>query len=67
MIKALSEVKKQTGKDVHFLHTSGAKLFSQHAGFRTDREILDTDPQLFYLQRASQSPHQMMAKVYLTF
>ncbi|KAJ9235240.1 hypothetical protein DTO169E5_6206 [Paecilomyces variotii] len=28
IIKALAQVKEKTGQDVHFLHTSGAKLFS---------------------------------------
>lgn len=63
MIKALSEVKKQTGQEVHFLHTTGAKMFSQHAGFPTDRTILDTDPKLYDLQKASKPPHDIMAQV----
>ena len=51
MIKALAEVKDKTGKDVHFLHTSGAKIFSSHAGLPTDRPILDNDPGLYGLQK----------------
>lgn len=65
MIKALSEVKKQTGQEVHFLHTSGAKIFSQHAGFPTDHTILDTDPELYDLQKASKTPIELMAQVWL--
>lgn len=53
MIKALAEVKEKTGKDVHFLHTSGAKLFSNHAGLPTDRPIPDNDPELYGLQKSS--------------
>ncbi|KAJ9142995.1 NAD(P)-binding protein [Pleurostoma richardsiae] len=51
-IKALAEVKQVTGKDVHFLHTSGAKIFSSHAGAPTERPLLDTDPKLFDIQKA---------------
>ncbi|ETN39001.1 uncharacterized protein HMPREF1541_07043 [Cyphellophora europaea CBS 101466] len=43
MIKALSEVKERTGKDVHFIHTSGAKLFSSHAGAPTNRTLMDDE------------------------
>jgi regulator of PEP synthase PpsR (kinase-PPPase family) len=32
MVKTLAEVKKQTGRKVHFLHSSGTKIFSEHAG-----------------------------------
>ncbi|KAI8711917.1 hypothetical protein NCS52_01456600 [Fusarium sp. LHS14.1] len=49
-IKALGEVKKKTGSDVHFLHTSGAKLFSSHAGAPTDRELRDDDANLYDIQ-----------------
>jgi nucleoside-diphosphate-sugar epimerase len=63
MIKALAEVKEKTGKDVHFLHTSGAKIFSNHAGIPTDRPILDNDPELYDLQKiavAKYGPVQMV-------
>lgn len=63
MIKALSEVKKKTNQEVHFLHTTGAKIFSQHTGFPTDRTILDTDPSLYHLQKTSKSPYDGMAQV----
>jgi nucleoside-diphosphate-sugar epimerase len=53
MIKALAGVKERTGKEVHFLHTSGAKIFSNHAGLPTDRPILDNDPELYGLQKSS--------------
>ncbi|KAI1851516.1 hypothetical protein JX265_012402 [Neoarthrinium moseri] len=54
-IKALGEVKKQTGSEVHFLHTTGAKIFSSHADAPTDRPLLDTDPELYHIQK-SQKP-----------
>lgn len=63
MIKALAQVKKQTGQDVHFLHTTGAKLFSNHSGFPTDRPVSDTDAKLYELQKGSQAPHALMGKV----
>ncbi|EXJ95152.1 hypothetical protein A1O1_00271 [Capronia coronata CBS 617.96] len=51
-IKALAEVKKSTGSDVHFLHTSGAKIFSSHAGAPTDRPLYDTEEDLYDIQKA---------------
>ncbi|KAI1641705.1 NAD(P)-binding protein [Daldinia loculata] len=60
-IEALAEVKKATGRTVHFLHTTGAKLFSSHADAPTDRLLLDTDPQLYDIQKA-QSPKLSVAQ-----
>ncbi|KAI1384351.1 NAD(P)-binding protein [Hypoxylon trugodes] len=51
-IKALAEVRRITGMTVHFLFTSGAKLFSGHAGAPTDRPLLDTDPELYAIQKS---------------
>ncbi|KIX99374.1 uncharacterized protein Z520_04950 [Fonsecaea multimorphosa CBS 102226] len=51
-ISALAEVKRRTGLDVHFLHTSGAKIFSSHAGAPTDRPLLDTQEDLYEIQKA---------------
>lgn len=51
-IKALAEVKKATGQEVHFLHTTGAKMFSSHAGAPTDAPLLDTDPSLYSIHKA---------------
>lgn len=79
-IKALGEVKKATGNDVHFLHvrqglsdieiemkhrtntcqTSGAKIFSDHAGAPTDKPLLDTDTNLYRIQKSQVSPHSML-------
>ncbi|KAI0879824.1 NAD(P)-binding protein [Annulohypoxylon maeteangense] len=54
-IKALAEVKRRTGQTVHFLHTTGAKLFSSHAGAPTDRPLLDTDPKLYDIQMSQRA------------
>ncbi|KAI1761319.1 hypothetical protein GGR53DRAFT_506140 [Hypoxylon sp. FL1150] len=54
-IKALAEVKQTTGRDVHFLHTSGAKIFSSHAGAPIDRPLLDNDPQLYDIQKSQKA------------
>jgi nucleoside-diphosphate-sugar epimerase len=50
-IEALGKVKKQTGQEVHFLFTTGAKLFSEHTAAPTDRPLLDTDPELYSIQK----------------
>ncbi|KAI4862192.1 hypothetical protein F4820DRAFT_431129 [Hypoxylon rubiginosum] len=55
-INALAEIKKTTGKDVHFLHTSGAKIFSSHAGAPTDKPLLDNDPHLYDIQKSQKAP-----------
>ncbi|KAI1119271.1 hypothetical protein F5Y14DRAFT_397218 [Nemania sp. NC0429] len=55
-IKALAEVQKNSGLYVHFLHTSGAKIFSSHAGAPTDRPLLDSDPELYEIQKAQNPP-----------
>ncbi|GAB7357640.1 hypothetical protein MBLNU459_g0137t1 [Dothideomycetes sp. NU459] len=62
MIKALAQVKKQLGHDVHFLQTSGAKICSNHAGFPTNGPILDTDTRLYDFHRIAQAPHLIMEK-----
>lgn len=60
-IKALAELKtQQDGHHVHFLHTTGAKIFSSHAGAPTDRPLLDTDKHLYDIQKAQKAPHAVM-------
>ncbi|TGJ85267.1 hypothetical protein E0Z10_g3514 [Xylaria hypoxylon] len=59
-IKAMAEVKKRTGRDVHFLHTSGAKIFSSHAGAPTEKPLLDSDPKLYEIQKAQQASFPLM-------
>ncbi|KAJ8124525.1 hypothetical protein O1611_g9115 [Lasiodiplodia mahajangana] len=51
-IKAMAEVQKKTGLNAHFLHTSGAKIFSSHAGAPTDKPLLDSNPKLYEIQKA---------------
>ncbi|KAF4555483.1 Hypothetical protein D9617_2g054440 [Elsinoe fawcettii] len=58
-IRALSEVKKSTGKDVHFLHTTGAKMFSSLTGAPTDKPLLDSDPDIFEIHKAQRPPSNM--------
>ncbi|GKZ20540.1 hypothetical protein AbraIFM66951_005865 [Aspergillus brasiliensis] len=57
MISALAKVKDKTGQQVHFLHTTGTKQFSQHAGMPTDEALLDTRPDLYELQKGAKGPH----------
>jgi NAD dependent epimerase/dehydratase family len=63
MIRALHEVKTKTGKDVHFLHTGGAKHFSSHGGLPTEKPLLDTDPDVYNILKNSVSPHPYFAQV----
>ncbi|KAI0127190.1 hypothetical protein BJ170DRAFT_364891 [Xylariales sp. AK1849] len=60
-IRALGDVKKSTGTEVHFLHTSGAKIFSSHAGAPTDRPLSDAEPGLFETQKGQKAPFPFMA------
>ncbi|OJD38683.1 nad dependent epimerase dehydratase family protein [Diplodia corticola] len=59
-VKALGQLKKKTGQEVHFLHTSGAKIFSSHAGAPTDRPLLDTEPALYDIQKAQKAASPLM-------
>jgi nucleoside-diphosphate-sugar epimerase len=63
IIKALAEVKKQTGRDVHFLHTSGAKIFSEHAGMTVDQSLRDDDADLYEMQKSAKAPHELLTQV----
>lgn len=54
-IEGLARVKEETGQDVHFVFTTGAKMFSSHAGAPTDAPLLDTEPRLYDIQK-SQKP-----------
>ncbi|KAF2648789.1 NAD(P)-binding protein [Lophiostoma macrostomum CBS 122681] len=55
-IEGLSEVKEATGQDVHFVFTTGAKLFSSHVGTPTDKPLLDTNPALYDIQKSLDVP-----------
>jgi len=64
-IRALAEVQGKLGIQTHFLHTSGAKLFSSHAGHPTDRVVSDTDEGLFDIQKTSRATFPALQKVSL--
>ena len=56
LIKALAEVKKNAGMDVHLLHTSGAKIFSSHTGAPTDRLLFDDEADIYEIQKGQKAP-----------
>ncbi|KAJ4983057.1 hypothetical protein SVAN01_11435 [Stagonosporopsis vannaccii] len=56
LIDGLAEVASLTGMTTHFVHTTGTKQFSEHAGAPTDRPLLDTDPNLYALQKSQRAP-----------
>ncbi|KAK6443063.1 hypothetical protein LTR95_000778 [Oleoguttula sp. CCFEE 5521] len=62
LINALEAVSKKLNVTTHFLHTSGAKLFSGFVGHPTDRRFSDADENLFELQKHRQSKFEPMAK-----
>ncbi|KAI0968991.1 NAD(P)-binding protein [Xylaria arbuscula] len=59
-MKAMAELKTKTGTDVHFLHTTGAKMFSSHSGALTDGPLFDNDPKLYEIQKAQKAPFEWM-------
>lgn len=63
MIKPLGKVKEQTGREVHFLHTAGAKHFSRHSGIHLYEPLLDTDPELYDIEKAAVPPHDFFHRV----
>lgn len=63
LIGALGQVKEKTGRDVHFLHTTGAKAFSSHVGMDGANQLLDTDPRLYEIQKTTVSPHPWFTQV----
>ncbi|GKZ30907.1 hypothetical protein AbraIFM66950_010644 [Aspergillus brasiliensis] len=65
-IEALGKVKKRTGIDVHFLHTTGAKQFSRHAGVSVNEVLLDTDPRLYDIQKGAKSDRAFSANANAT-
>ena len=54
LIKALGAVGKELGVTTHFLHTTGAKIFSGFADHPTDRAISDTEDGLAAMQANAQ-------------
>ena len=63
IIKALAQVKEKTGQDVHFLHMSGAKLFSGFVGHPTDRPLLDAEEQLYDIQKNARGQFEVKMMV----
>ncbi|EFX03662.1 NAD dependent epimerase dehydratase family protein [Grosmannia clavigera kw1407] len=61
-INALAEVRRKTGQDVHLLHTSGAKIFSDMAGAPSDRTFSDSDLSIYALQK-TQIPSQDLMRM----
>ncbi|KAF5575640.1 nad dependent epimerase dehydratase family [Fusarium pseudocircinatum] len=59
-IKALSVLKAQTGMDTHFIYTSGTKQFSSLSGLPNKRPLMDTDPELYELQKNAKPPMKEM-------
>lgn len=55
-VQGLGKVKEQLGLETHFLHTSGAKIFSSFAGHPTDRVLSDADDGLYEIQKSA-TPH----------
>ncbi|CAG8282389.1 unnamed protein product [Penicillium salamii] len=50
-IQALSEVKNQTGQEVHFIYTTGTKHFSYMAGLDANTPLPDTEPSIYDIQK----------------
>jgi hypothetical protein len=63
MIEALAEVHQRTNKTVHFLHTSGAKIFSSHAGRPVDEHFYDTGLKAYELQHSRRGQLAMVNQV----
>jgi nucleoside-diphosphate-sugar epimerase len=60
LIEGLSSVKEELGQEVHFIFTTGAKMFSSHAGAPTDGPLLDTEPTLYDIQKRQKPKFDMM-------
>ncbi|KAF8919597.1 hypothetical protein CPB85DRAFT_1277252, partial [Mucidula mucida] len=56
-IHGLAAVKAKTGKPVHFVHTSGAKVFSSHTGVR--RRLSD-DEDVYTIQKTTKPAEAFM-------
>jgi NAD(P)-dependent dehydrogenase (short-subunit alcohol dehydrogenase family) len=62
-IEALAAVKGRHGVQTHFLHTTGAKLFSSFTGHPTDRVLSDAEEGLYEIQKAARSKFPPMETV----
>jgi len=63
-IEALAAVKDRHGLQTHFLHTTGAKLFSSFTGHPTDRILSDAEEGLHEIQKAARSKFPPMETVH---
>ncbi|KAJ7461015.1 NAD-P-binding protein [Mycena galericulata] len=60
-IEALATVKNNTRREVHFIHTSGAKLFSTHGGIQVrPGEFINDTEDVYTIQKTCKSPHELM-------
>jgi uncharacterized protein YbjT (DUF2867 family) len=62
-IEALAAVKDKYGIQTHFLHTTGAKLFSSFTGHPTDTVLSDAEKGLYEIQKAARSKFPPMETV----
>lgn len=63
LIEALSAVKDHHSIETHFLHTTGAKLFSSFTDHPTDRVLSDADGSLYDIQKGAKSQFPPMEAV----
>ncbi|KAK7544136.1 uncharacterized protein J3D65DRAFT_581127 [Phyllosticta citribraziliensis] len=56
-IKALEELKKTTGQEVHFVHTSGAKMVSDMAGVKMDGPLYDNRDDIYEIHKSQKPKH----------
>ena len=63
LIEALAAVKDRHGVQTHFLHTTGAKLFSSFTGHPTDRVLSDAEEELYGIQKKARSKFPPMETV----
>lgn len=63
-IQALEAVKHRHQLETHFLHTTGAKLFSNFVGHPTDRVLSDAQEGLFEIQKSANSKFPPMETVW---
>lgn len=65
LIDALATVKQKLSMETHFLHTTGAKLFSNFTGHPTDKALSDADDDLYDIQKNAKSRFAPMETVRL--
>jgi hypothetical protein len=62
-LEALAAVKDRHGLETHFLHTTGAKLFSSFTEYPTNRILSDAEEGLYEIQKAARSKFPPMETV----